>query len=99
MEINITGDNIEITDPLREVINRKLNKVVRHFNNNIISLNVILKNQKLNNIVEATLHVSGAEINAKGISDTMYKAIDVMVNKLDRQIRRYKTRLEDRKFE
>lgn len=97
MEINLTGHNIEITDPLRDVINRKFDRIIRHLNNNIISINVILGTQKLNNIVEATIHIAGAEINAKGSAETMYKAIDVMINKLDKQIRRHKEKLNDRK--
>ena len=97
MEINLTGHSLYITDSLRDVITKKLDRVIKHFKNNITSINVSLKTQKLTHIVEATIHMTGAEINAKGSADTMYKAIDVMVGKLERQMRRYKTRLEDRK--
>jgi putative sigma-54 modulation protein len=97
MDINFTGHNIDITDPLRDVITRKFNRIIRHLNNNILSTNIILTSQKLNHSIEAIIHIAGAEINAKGTSDTMYKAIDIMISKLDKQIRRFKTKRQDRK--
>ena len=97
MEINFTGHNIDITDTLRSVIERKFKRILQHFGNSIVSINVILTAQKLNQSIEAILHIAGMEVNAKGISDSMYKAIDIMINKLDRQLRRHKERLNDRR--
>ncbi len=97
MEMTLTGHNIEITDPLRAVIEKKFEKIIRHFHNDIIGIHVILTSQKFNHTIEAIIRIAGAEVNAKGTSDTMYKAADVMINKLDRQLRRFKKRLDDRK--
>jgi len=94
-KITFTGHNIEITDTLRDVIKRKFERIKRHFSNDILNTHVILTAQGVNNSIEATIQVAGAVINAKGTNEKMYKAIDEMFYKLDRQIGDLKTIRED----
>jgi len=86
MQINYTGQGIDVTDALRNVIDKKFDKITRHFNNNIMSINVILHTQKLTQIIESNILVKGAEITANGQDENMYKAIDKMIAKLDKQL-------------
>jgi putative sigma-54 modulation protein len=95
MQINFTGHDIEITDALRNLIKKKFSRTEKHFNHNITSANVILSVQKLNNIAEMNIHIAGAEINARAEAADMYKSIDQMMNKLDRQINKHKERMTD----
>lgn len=93
MKINFTGHDMEITPALRQLVEKKFQRIERHFNHNIINANVILSVQKLNNIAEITILVKGAEINAKAEDEDMYKAIDKMINKLNRQIMKLKDKM------
>ncbi|MAZ78141.1 MAG: ribosomal subunit interface protein [Legionellaceae bacterium] len=94
MNINISGQNIEVTDALRELTMTKFEKITRHFDH-ITNVHVIFNAKKMEHTVEATLHVPGEEIFAKATEDDMYKALDEMINKLDRQVRKYKSKVTD----
>lgn len=93
MQINYTGHDIEITPAIKNIISKKFQRIERHFNHQITSVNIILSVQKLINIAEVTLHVKGAEINAKAEGDDMYKSIDLMIDKLNRQLMKYKQKI------
>jgi len=95
MNINFTGHDVEITPALRQLIEKKFERIERHFNHNIINANVILSVQKLNHTAEITILVKGAEINAKAEDEDMYKAIDQMVQKLNRQVMKLKEKMTD----
>lgn len=89
MQAIISGHHIEITDALRDIINSKLEKLERHFDQ-ISSINVILNVEKQRQIVEATVHVAGADLVANASHDDMYTAIDQLTAKLDRQLIKHK---------
>ncbi|GAB6034526.1 ribosome hibernation-promoting factor, HPF/YfiA family [Galenea microaerophila] len=95
MQINITGHHIEITDALRNHVTEKLQKLMRHFDH-ATRANVILtvEPHKVQR-AEVELHVPGANLFAKAETHDMYEAIDTMVDKLDRQIIKYKEKLTD----
>lgn len=93
IQINFAGHGIEITPAIRNLIDKKFKRIERHFNHPIIGVNVILSVQKLNNIAEVKLLVKGAEINAKANDDDMYKAIDTMMDKLNRQLMKHKQKM------
>ncbi len=95
MEINFTGQHTTVTPYLRDLITKKFDRVKRQLNNNIISANVVLTAQKLNNGVETVLHLKGAEITASAEDENMYKAIDKMLIKLNAQIQKYKDKVTD----
>ena len=103
MNISISGHHISITDGMRTAVMDKLEKVERHFDQ-IQSIKVILSldnhhsdsshSGKKNHKAEAIMRVSGQELFAQSYDDDMYQAIHDMADKLDRQVRKYKTRLE-----
>ncbi|HPR06128.1 MAG TPA: ribosome-associated translation inhibitor RaiA [Denitromonas sp.] len=94
MNLNITGHHVEVTPAIREYVNAKLDRVIRHFDN-VTSVNVILSVEKLVQKSEVTLHVRGKDLFAESIDEDMYAAIDTMADKLDRQVIKHKQKLQD----
>ena len=94
MQVTLTGHHIDVTPPLREYVNNKISKIERHFDH-VTDVHCILTVEKLRHKAEATIHVSGGTIFADSIEDDMYKAIDGLVDKLDRQIKKHKEKLTD----
>ena len=101
MELVITGKGIDITDALRKYAADKLNRITRNVDG-ILSTQVefsIIKNPSVsdNQVVEVKLVAGGTIIRGEEASDGMYKSIDLVSDKIERQIRRHKQRLEDRR--
>ena len=71
-----------------------MQRISRHFDH-VISINVVLNVEKHAKEAEATLHAAGKSLFANASDDDMYAAIDNLVDKLDKQVRRYKDRLQD----
>ena len=94
MNISLSGHHIEITPPLRAYVMSKLERVQRHFDH-VTDMKVILSVVKLRQKAEATLNVSGASLHADAEDGDMYAAIDALVDKLDRQIKRHKEKVTD----
>ena len=92
MQINLSGHHIELTDALRDYVTSKFARLERHFEH-INNVQVILTVEKLKQIAEAKLNVNGGEIFANAQDDSMYAAIDALMDKLDRQIIKYKEKL------
>ncbi len=95
MQINISGHHLEVTPALREYIEEKFSRLERHFDR-IINVQVILQVEKLKQKIEASLHVAGHEVVANAEHDDMYAAIDLLVDKLDRQLIKYKEKQVER---
>lgn len=93
MQMNLTGHHVDISPALRDYVNTKMEKVERHFDN-VTDAHVILTVEKLRHKAEATIHVSGGNIYADAVEEDMYAAIDGMVDKLDRQVKRHKEKLK-----
>ena len=93
MQINLTGHHVDITDPLREYVNNKFEKLSRHFDH-INNVYVVLTVEKISQIAESTVHLNGSEIHAKAENNDMYASIDSLVDKLDRQILKYKGKIQ-----
>ncbi|HJV27946.1 MAG TPA: ribosome-associated translation inhibitor RaiA [Aromatoleum sp.] len=89
MNLTITGHHVEVTPAIREYVNTKLDRVIRHFDN-VTSVAVILSVEKLKQKAEVTLHVRGKDIYVESDDADMYAAIDSMADKLDRQVLKYK---------
>jgi len=89
MNINITGHHVEVTPAINDYVNAKLDRVIRHFDS-VTSVHVILSVDKLNQKAEITLHVKGKDIYADSIEPDLYAAIDTLIDKLDRQVVKYK---------
>ncbi len=95
MQMNITGHHVELTEPLKDYVKSKFDKLERHVDN-ISNVQVTLSIQKQRQIAEATLHLSGADIHANAEHEDMYASIDGLIDKLDRQILKYKEKNVDR---
>jgi putative sigma-54 modulation protein len=95
MQMLISGHHVEVTAALKDYVNTKLEKVERHFDH-ITSLKVILSIDNLIQKAEATIHIAGAELFANAESPDMYAAIDLLTDKLDRQILKHKEKSQRR---
>jgi putative sigma-54 modulation protein len=89
MQINISGHHVEVTPPLRQYVINKLDRLQRHFDQ-ITNTEVTLIVEKMVQKAEARVHVSGADLFANAESEDMYAAIDLLVDKLDRQLIKHK---------
>lgn len=94
MQINITGLHLEVTDALRDYLEEKFERLERHFDR-IIAIQVVLQVEKLKQKAEATLHVAGREVVANAEHEDMYASIDLLVDKLDRQLIKHKEKQLD----
>ncbi len=93
MQINLTGHHIDITDSLRNYVNEKMEKLERHFDK-VSNTHVILTLENLNHKAEATVHMSGNDIFAEASEGDMYAAIDSLVGKVDRQVKKHMEKLK-----
>jgi putative sigma-54 modulation protein len=95
MQLNISGHHVDVTDALKSYTAEKLSKLERHFEH-ITNVHVVLSVEKMKQRAEATMHVSGAELFADADSEDMYAAIDLLSDKLDRQLLKHKEKLVNR---
>jgi len=94
MQLNVSGHHVEITDSLRDYVGVKIEKITQHFD--IVSdVQCILTVEKLRHKAEATASVNGGTIYADHTEEDMYAAIDGLVDKLERRVRKYKEKLVD----
>ena len=93
MQLNITGQHVEITSALREFVNTKFAKLAQ-YSDRITQVHIVLKVERVQQIAEATLHVSGGELHATSEADDMYAAIDGLIDKLARQLTKHKDKLK-----
>lgn len=95
MKLTYTGKNYDISNSLREVAEKKLGRLDKYFQDDVEG-RVTFSSQKNLRIVEVTLFLPGMVIRAEEEEDEMYNSIDRAVDALERQIRKYKTRLQKR---
>lgn len=93
MNLHMTGHHLEITPALRDYALSKMDRINRHFDH-VIDVNMIMTVDKLRQKVEANVHLSGKDIFAESIDEDMYAAIDLLVDKLDRQIIKHKEKFQ-----
>tara|TARA_B110000240_G_scaffold72541_1_gene82484 strand:+ start:847 stop:1155 length:309 start_codon:yes stop_codon:yes gene_type:complete len=96
MQINVSGHHIEVTDSLRQYVETKLERLERHYDQ-ITNVHVILRVEKQGQKAEATIRIQGSDIFAEAESDDLYAAIDMLVDKLDRQLIKQKEKMKDHK--
>ncbi|NDY96106.1 ribosome hibernation-promoting factor, HPF/YfiA family [Wenzhouxiangella limi] len=96
MQLEVTGQNIDVTQALRAYIQEKTERLERHYDN-LISGHFVLRLEKLEHTVEGTVQVAGKTnaLHAVAVAEDMYAAIDGLIDKLDRQVRRHKSRVTD----
>lgn len=95
MQLNVSGHHVEVTDPLRDYVENKFERLQRHFDH-ITNTEVTLIVEKMVQKAEATIHISGADIFAASESEDMYAAIDALADKLDRQLIKHKEKSRGR---
>jgi putative sigma-54 modulation protein len=94
MHLNVTGHHVDVTAPLRSYVEKKLGRIMRHFDH-LIDSHFVLTVEKLQHKAEATLHVRGETIHAVAIEADMYASIDALADKLERRVRKHKEKLCD----
>ncbi|MDG2375448.1 MAG: ribosome-associated translation inhibitor RaiA [Woeseiaceae bacterium] len=94
MQLDITGHHVKLTEPMRDYVGSKLDKIERHFDL-VSDMHCILTVEKLRHKAEATVNANGARIYADATEADMYAAIDSLADKLERQVRKHKEKLVD----
>lgn len=95
MELTVRGKNLEITDALHSYVEKHTGKIQRYFDKPL-KINVLLRISNLTKTCEVTVFVDGIILRGVEKSDDMYKSIDLVFDKVERQIHKYKTRLARR---
>ena len=96
MQINISGHHVDVTDALRNYVESKVDRLERH-SDRITHVDVILTVEKQRQKAESTVKIAGGELFADAESDDLYAAIDMLADKLDRQLIKQKEKSQDRK--
>lgn len=103
MKLIIHGKNLEITDSIRQYVHQKIEKAVHHFQNFTTEVDVhlsVARNPRVNSnqAAEVTIYANGTVIRAEESSESLYASIDLVADKIGRQLRNYKERLQDKKI-
>ena len=95
MRVMVIGKNINVTPALKEMIEKKISKLDRYFTPGV-EARATLSVQKNRQIFEVTIPFNGVILRCEESTDDMYKSIDLVENKLERQIRKQRTKLSRR---
>jgi putative sigma-54 modulation protein len=98
MNLTLTGNHLDVTPALRDYVVAKLDRITRHFDH-VIDVNVVLVVDKLQHKAEVNLHTRGKDIHVEAIEADMYAAIDMLIDKLDRQVVKHKEKLTGHRHE
>jgi putative sigma-54 modulation protein len=103
MKLVIQGKNIEITDAINEYVHQKIEKAVNHFQNFTTEVDVhlsIARNPRINpkQTAEVTIYANGTVVRAEESSENLYASIDLVADKISRQLRKYKEKRREQKF-
>jgi putative sigma-54 modulation protein len=98
MQITIQGHQVDVTAALNDYVTKKFERIARHFED-LREVSVVLSVEKVLQRAEATLQFAGKKaartLHADASAADMYAAIDVLVDKIDKQVRKYKEKLTD----
>ncbi len=92
MKVNVRGKNIDATASLVEYTHKKIGKLDKHFDDNT-DVQVVLSVIREDHIVEVTVNLNGLILRGEESTGDMYASIDQVVEKLERQVKKYKTRM------
>ncbi len=103
MKLLIQGNNIEVTESIHDYVEEKLEKAVKHFQNLATKVDVhlsVARNARISNKhkAEVTVYANGTIIRAQEHSENLYASIDLVSDKITRQLRKYKERNLDKKL-
>jgi putative sigma-54 modulation protein len=96
MQIFVRGKNLHITDPLREYAEEKIGHLDHYIDHGILDAHVTMRTERNDQIVDVVLNLRHYLIKAEERSATMYASIDLVKDRLEQQIRKYKTRRRER---
>ena len=99
MNLTINGHHLDVTPALHQYVTSKLERITRHFDQ-VVDVKVILSvdnqtEKDLRQKAECNLHVKGKDLHAESQHADMYAAIDDLADKLDRQVLRYKDKVQE----
>ncbi len=89
MNLTISGHHVDVTPPIREYVMNKLERVRRHFDH-VIDVAVVLTVEKQRQKAEINLHLRGKDLHCEATDNDLYAAIDMLIDKLDRQVVKHK---------
>ena len=103
MNLTISGHHLDVTPALRAYVMGKLDRITRHFDQ-VVDVKVLLtvekqKEKDKRQRAECTIHVKGNDLFAESSHEDLYAAVDGLVDKMDRQVVRHKTKLQDHHFD
>ena len=93
MQLNITCRHMELTSAIKSYVSEKINKV-GHFFEHIGITHVVLEMENNHHKVNVNMHINGADIVAHSHAENMYAAIDLVADKLNKQVIKYKQKLQ-----
>ncbi|MCR5785812.1 MAG: ribosome-associated translation inhibitor RaiA [Eubacterium sp.] len=96
MRIIITGRNIDITEGMRSAVEERLSKLEKYFTSDV-DVNVTLSVEKERKKIEVTIPMKGTIIRSEQVSNDMYVSIDLVEEVIERQLKKYKNKIVDRK--
>ncbi|WP_454007133.1 ribosome hibernation-promoting factor, HPF/YfiA family [Alcaligenes sp. Marseille-Q7550] len=85
MSLNISGRNLDITPAIRDYVKNKIGRIDKHFDN-VVDSQVMLSIERLKHTAEVTVRVPGKDIHCAASDENLYAAIDLLADKIDRQV-------------
>lgn len=95
MKVSVRGKNLEVTPALREYLEKRVDKLARYFDGTF-DVQAVLSVEREKRVVELTCFVEGVVLRGVEANEDMYAAMDLVVDKVVRQVHKYKTRLAKR---
>lgn len=97
MKLNIRGSKLEITDAIKSYLESKVQKLDKYFENpEEITANIVAKTKGINQTVEITIPIKRAILRVEESNNDLYSSIDLAIDKLERQIRKNKTKIKQK---
>ena len=99
MKLNVRGEKIEVTKSMENYLEEKLKKIEKYYENpDNVEVKAVLKVTGINSKIEVTLKTSSFTLRAEETNPDMYAAIDLVVDKLEMQIRKNKSKIKSKKL-
>ncbi|MDD2489834.1 MAG: ribosome-associated translation inhibitor RaiA [Bacilli bacterium] len=99
MKVDIHGDKVKITTSIEDYINSKLERLSKYFSDNKnIKVRVVIRVKGYNQIIEVTIPLNNFILRSEESHSDLYAAIDLVIDKLERQINKNKSKIQSKKF-
>jgi|TARA_R100000426_G_scaffold70744_1_gene49165 putative sigma-54 modulation protein len=98
MNLSIIGRHLEVTPAINEYVKTKMARVARHFDN-VIDTQVMLSVERLKHTAEVTMRLPGKDLHCEASDENLYAAIDLLADKIDRQVIKYKDKVQNHAHE